>query len=202
MYKVGLTGGIASGKSTVLDWLKAKGITYIDADQVAREVVQKGSPCLGEIVDLFGEEILLETGELNRPKLGAIVFGSQERLDALNGIIQGYIRSRIYELTAHYEREGHKAVLYDIPLMFETPWHTYVDEVWLVYVDRDTQLRRLMERNQYTEAEALQRMSSQMLLDEKVGKSQYVINNSGTVAELHDQLERLWKEKSHLFEES
>lgn len=193
MYKIGLTGGIASGKSTVLRWLQKKGVPYIDADVVAREVVEPGTPGLQELVHAFGPNTVLEDGTLHRAYIGSLVFSDPKALETINSILQPHIRHRIQELTEKWEAKGKQAVIYDIPLMFETDWHTKMDEIWLVYVNPETQLERLMKRNAYSEQEALDRIRSQMSLDDKRALSTVVIDNSGTMKQLEKQLRKLWK---------
>ena len=193
MYKIGLTGGIASGKSTVLRWLQKKGVPYIDADVVAREVVEPGTLGLQELIEAFGPNTVLEDGTLHRAYIGSLVFSDPEALETINSILQPHIRHRIQKLTEEWEAKGKQAIIYDIPLMFETDWHTRMDEIWLVYVNPATQLERLMKRNGYSEQEALDRIHSQMSLDEKRALSTVVIDNSGTMKQLEKQLRKLWK---------
>ncbi|MDU1672969.1 MAG: dephospho-CoA kinase [Veillonella sp.] len=167
MFKIGLTGGIASGKSTVLTYFKDKGIPYIDADIVAREVVEPGTKGLEAVVDAFGTDVLRDDGTLNREALGAIVFHNAKKRQQLNGCLKDHIQNRIMELTAHYEELHTPVLLYDIPLLIEGEWYTMMDEVWLVYVNESTQIERLMSRNGLTEEEALARINSQMCLEDK-----------------------------------
>ena len=195
MYKIGLTGGIGSGKSTVLDWLKTKGIAYIDADIVAREVVGKGTKGLAAIVDAFGQEVLLEDGTLNRPLLGSIIFSDEEKRLQLNALLKEFIHSRIHELTETYEKAGAPLVVYDIPLLIEGNWQTMIDEVWLVYVDEDTQIKRLVDRNAFTREEALARIHSQMSLRDKRAYATVIIDNTQDKKHLYENLEPLWHSK-------
>ena len=130
MLKIGLTGGIASGKSTVLDFFKKKDVPYIDADVVAREVVDLGTPGLAAIRELFGDTVILDDGRLNREALGSIVFHNEEKRLQLNSCLHGFIRQRIDELSAMYEEEEAPAVIYDIPLLIEGKWYERLDTVW------------------------------------------------------------------------
>ena len=193
MYKIGLTGGIASGKSTVLRWLQKKGVPYIDADVVAREVVEPGTLGLQELVQAFGPNTVLEDGTLHRTYIGSLVFSDPKALETINSILQPHIRRRIQELTEEWDAKGKQAIIYDIPLLFETDWHKQMDEIWLVYVNPVTQLERLMKRNSYSEQEALDRIHSQMSLDDKRALSTVVIDNSGSMKQLEKQLRKLWK---------
>ena len=195
MFKIGLTGGIASGKSTVLTYFKDKGIPYIDADIVAREVVEPGTEGLKAIVDTFGSHVLHDDGTLNREALGAIVFHNEEKRQLLNSCLKTHIRNRIMELTSQYEQGNTPILIYDIPLLIEGEWYTMMDEVWLVYVNETTQIERLMSRNGYTREDALARINSQMRLDDKRAYADIIIDNNGTPHDLTVQLNTIWNER-------
>jgi dephospho-CoA kinase len=185
---IGLTGGIASGKSTVSSLLIELGFPVIDADQIAREAVKPGEEPYKKIVETFGREILLENGEINRPKLGSIIFHDQEKRDLLNKIVHPFVRRRMIEQKEALFEKGEKAVILDIPLLFESKLTHLVDKTILVYVDADVQLERLMRRNDLTENEAKARIASQMPLVQKVPLADAVINNNGTIEETRKQL--------------
>ena len=195
MFKIGLTGGIASGKSTVLTYFKDKGMPCIDADIVAREVVEPGTEGLQAIVDTFGANVLHDDGTLNREALGAIVFHNKEKRQLLNGCLKIHIRNRILELTSQYETSNTPVLIYDIPLLIEGEWYTMMDEVWLVYVNETTQIERLMSRNGYTKEDALARINSQMRLDDKRSYANVIIDNNGTPFDLTAQLNTIWGER-------
>lgn len=195
MFKIGLTGGIASGKSTVLTYFKDKGIPYIDADIVAREVVEPGTKGLEAVVDAFGTDVLRDDGTLNREALGAIIFHNEKKRQQLNGCLNEHIQNRIMELTAHYEALHTPVLLYDIPLLIEGEWYTMMDEVWLVYVNESTQIERLMNRNGFTKEDALARIKSQMRLDDKRTYADVIIDNNGTPLDLKEQLDTIWNER-------
>ena len=195
MFKIGLTGGIASGKSTVLTYFKVKGIPYIDADIVAREVVEPGTKGLKAIVDTFGSHVLQDDGTLNREALGAIVFHNEEKRQLLNSCLKTHIRNRIMELTSQYEEGNTPILIYDIPLLIEGAWYTMMDEVWLVYVNETTQIERLMNRNGYTREDAIARINSQMRLDDKRAYADVIIDNNGTPHDLTVQLNIIWNER-------
>ena len=195
MFKIGLTGGIASGKSTVLTYFKDKGIPYIDADIVAREVVEPGTKGLQAIVDVFGLNVLHDDGTLNREALGAIVFHNEEKRLQLNSCLKEHIRNRIVELTSNYEAQDTPVLIYDIPLLIEGEWYTMMDEVWLVYVNEPTQIERLMSRNGFSKEDALARINSQMRLDDKRSFADLIIDNSGTPQGLTAQLDTIWSER-------
>ena len=201
MFKIGLTGGIASGKSTVLTYFKDKGIPYIDADIVAREVVEPGTEGLKAIVEAFGSNLLHDDGTLNRESLGAIVFHNEEKRRQLNNSLKEHIQNRIMELTAHYESNRTAVLIYDIPLLIEGEWNAMMDEVWLVYVNEPTQIERLMSRNGFSEDDALARIKSQMRLDDKQSFADVIIDNNGTPQELIAQLDTIWSERlEHLLQ--
>jgi len=195
MFKIGLTGGIASGKSTVLIYFKDKGIPYIDADIVAREVVEPGTKGLEAIVAVFGTDVLHVDRTLNREALGAIIFHNEKKRQQLNGCLKEHIQNRIMELTAHYEALHTPVLLYDIPLLIEGEWYTMMDEVWLVYVNESTQIERLMNRNGFTKEDALARIKSQMRLDDKRPYADVIIDNNGTPLDLKEQLDTIWNER-------
>lgn len=191
---VGLTGGIASGKSTVSKILKDKGITVIDADVEARLAVEPGEPAYEKIVAAFGKEILLEDGSINRAKLGAIVFNDEEKRQQLNGIVHPEVRKRMIEKRDRAIRSGERLIVMDIPLLLESKLTHMVDKILLVYVDEETQLKRLMQRNNFSKEEALIRIRAQMPLQDKIQYSDAVIDNSGTVEETRNQLFRILRE--------
>lgn len=195
MFKIGLTGGIASGKSTVLTYFKDKGIPYIDADIVAREIVEPGTEGLKAIVDTFGSNVLQDDGTLNREALGAIVFHNEEKRQLLNSCLKTHIRNRIMELTSQYEQGNTPILIYDIPLLIEGEWYTMMDEVWLVYVNETTQIERLMNRNGYTREDAIARINSQMRLDDKRSYADLIIDNNGTPQALTAKLDTIWSER-------
>ena len=195
MFKIGLTGGIASGKSTVLTYFKDKGIPYIDADIVAREVVEPGTKGLQAIVDVFGLNVLHDDGTLNREALGSIVFHNEEKRRQLNSCLKEHIRNRIMELTASYESNHTAVLIYDIPLLIEGEWYTMMDEVWLVYVSEPTQIERLMSRNGFSKEDALARIKSQMRLDDKRSYADVIIDNNGTPQTLEAQLDTIFSDR-------
>lgn len=197
MTKVlGLTGGIASGKSTVGEYIKSYGVPVVDADLVARDVMKAGAPAVLEIRDQFGEEVLLENGEINREYLGRLVFNSFEKRNQLNAIVQDRIREALEkEIAKHLKKEPPLLVL-DIPLLYEEGYEDEVDEVMVVYVDPDVQKERLLNRDEnLSETDALNRMYSQMPLSEKTKLADVVINNNGTVNETHSKV-RDWLEEN------
>ncbi|MEG7280763.1 dephospho-CoA kinase [Bacillus sp. 0909A] len=188
---IGLTGGIASGKSTVANMLIDKGITVIDADIIAKQAVEKGMPAYRQIIDEFGQDILLENGDIDRRKLGALVFTNEQKRLALNSIVHPAVREEMLKRRDESIANQETFVVLDIPLLFESKLESLVDKIIVVSVTKELQLERLIKRNQLTEEEALSRIRSQMPLEEKVSRADNVIDNSGTLKETKQQLEEI-----------
>ena len=181
---VGLTGGIATGKSTVSTMFAHLGAKVIDADLLAREVVMPGQPAHAEIVKEFGPDVLQEDGALDRKRLGAIVFGDAEKRKRLEEITHPAIRVRLQRIMSVYEEEAFEGiVIWDAALLIETSGAKGMDRVVVVVTDPATELQRLMARDGFAEEDARRRIASQMPLSEKVKVADYVIDNSGARAE-------------------
>ncbi|KSU63953.1 dephospho-CoA kinase [[Bacillus] enclensis] len=192
---LGLTGGIASGKSTVSEMLSKKGYTVIDADLAARKVVEVGQPAYLAIVEEFGRSILhKEDDTINRAKLGDIVFHNEEMRKKLNGIVHPAVRGLMLSEKDQAIESGKITIIMDIPLLYESDLTWMVDRTIVVYVDEETQLSRLMKRNQFTEQEAASRIASQFPLEDKIGLADAVINNNGTIEQTEEQLEKIINE--------
>jgi dephospho-CoA kinase len=185
---IGLTGGIASGKSTVSNMLKEMNITVIDADVEARLAVIKGEPAYKKIIAEFGDGILLENGEIDRQKLGAIIFHQADKRKRLNEITHPEVRRRMLEQVETAKRNNEEVVVLDIPLLFESKLTAMVEKTILVYVDSDIQLQRLVARNKLSIADAQARINSQMPLSEKIKLADGVIQNNGSLDETKQQL--------------
>lgn len=194
MYKIGLTGGIASGKSTVVSMLRSYGAAIIDCDIIARDVVQPGSDGLQAVARAFGPQALLSDGTMNRAYIGSVVFHDAVRKKELEDILFPLIHQEIDRQAAMLEENGSHLVFLDMPLLFEVKYHSYVNEVWLVYVDAATQLTRLMARNGYTQEEALARIHSQFPIDEKKSLSQVIIDNTASLENTEKQVQKQWKQ--------
>lgn len=194
---IGLTGGIASGKSTVSQMIKEKGIRVVDADIIAKEAVSKGSAALHQIVQTFGEEVLLPNGELNRQQLGAIIFSDEEKRKKLNAIVHPEVRKEMLEQRDEGVSNNETFVVLDIPLLFESKLEGLVDRIIVVYTTPDLQLSRLMNRNDLSEEEALNRIHSQQPLEEKCQKADRVIENTKDLAFMRKQLENILNEWEH-----
>ncbi|KON86786.1 dephospho-CoA kinase [Sporosarcina globispora] len=185
---VGLTGGIASGKSTVSSLLIEQGYTVIDADIEARLAVEKGEEAYQEIVRHFGECILLEGGSIDRAKLGSIIFHDEKERKALNSIVHPAVRKRMTAKKEQAISHNEQLIILDIPLLFESKLQYMCDRTLLVYADDHTQLQRLMQRNQLSENEAMARIQSQMPLRDKKALADAVIDNNGAIEETEKQL--------------
>jgi len=196
---IGLTGGIASGKSTVSKLLKEMGAIIIDADLIARDIVGKGSEALKEIVDRFGEKVLKEDGSLDRKALANIVFNDTEKLRILNEITHPRIIGKIKDLINFFSQRGEKIVIIDAALLIESNLHKIVDEVWLVYLDKNLQIERLMARDNISFLDALKRIESQMPIEEKLPYADKVIDNSRSLEELKEKVEELYREAMEVF---
>jgi len=185
---IGLTGSIASGKSTVANMLKEYGLPIVDADVVARQVVEPGTPTLQQIAEAFGAEALTEDGTMDRQKIGSIIFQDEEKRKLLNSIIHPAIRQEMLRQRDEYLENGAKTVIMDIPLLFESQLQHFVEKILVVSVSEETQLKRLMERNQLTKEEAKARIASQLPLSVKEQGADAVINNNGAIEETAKQL--------------
>ncbi len=194
MQLIGLTGGIASGKSAVSAMLKKAGAIIIDADRIARAVVKKGLPAYREIVDHFGADILLSNGEIDREALGDIIFNDPSEKQKLNRIVHPRVATEVNRKLKQIEKtDPQSLVILDIPLLLEAGMHTDLSEVIVVYAPQQLQLKRLMHRDQISEAEALARVRSQMPIEEKKRKATIVIDNSGTIEHTREQTLDLFK---------
>jgi dephospho-CoA kinase len=179
---IGLTGGIATGKSTVSAILKKAGAVIIDADRIAREVVKKGLPAYREIVENFGETVLLSNGEINRSVLGDLIFNDPRKKQLLNRIVHPHVRRETNRQLKDMENSSpNTIVILDIPLLFEAEMHKDLSEVIVVYAPEHIQIKRLMKRDNISEADAVARVRSQMPIEEKKNRATIVIDNAGTM---------------------
>ena len=187
-YILGLTGGIASGKSTVSAYLAQNGALIIDADLIARQVVAKKSSGLKQIVAKFGGEILTASGELDRKKLGKLVFSNKELLKALTDITGPLIRTEILREIQAAKKAQVKLVVLDIPLLFETGYQTLCDKVMVVTIPSKSQLERVMKRDNLSAAEARKRIANQLPASKRNELADVLIDNSKSVAETYQQV--------------
>ena len=194
MYRIGLTGSIATGKSTVTNMLKELGAFVIDCDKTARDVVAPGTRGLAKIEAAFGKDAIGADGSMDRVYIGDLVFRNPEMKKRLENILFPLIFESLDAELLRLEREGATPVVFlDMPLLYEVKYDSYVDEVWLVYVPFEVQLSRLMKRNGYTKEEALLRIHSQISVDKKKSLAQQVIDTSGTLEDTNEQVRSLWE---------
>lgn len=190
---IGLTGGIATGKSTVARMLVARGAALVDADRIAREIVEPGQAPLAQIAERFGPTVLHEDGTLNRRLLGSIVFADPEERKALEAITHPAIRALMRERIAALEAERpDRLVVADIPLLYESGLQHLYEGIMVAYVPREVQHARLIERDGLAPEEADKRIGAQMDIELKRQMADYVIDNSGTLADTQAQLDRFW----------
>jgi dephospho-CoA kinase len=192
VLRIGLTGGIGSGKSTVAGLLAARGAQVVDADRIAREVVEPGTPGLEAVVAAFGSGVLTPEGALDRPALAAVVFADPEARRRLDGIVHPLVRARATELVAAAPPDA--VVVQDVPLLVETGQAGSYDLVLVVEADTDTRVRRLVGRG-LSEDDARARISAQATDEQRRAVADVVLDNSGTVEALEAQVERFWSER-------
>lgn len=188
---IGLTGSIATGKSTVSRMLKEKGYKIVDADEISRQVVEPGSTVLEEIASVLGSDLILPTGELDRDKLGALIFNDPLKREKLNKIIHPAIRQEMVRQKEFWLEKGSQTVIMDIPLLFESKLQSYVEKIIVVSVAPSIQRERLMARNNLSLEEADARITSQLPVSEKEKGADAVINNDGTLEETERQLDAI-----------
>ncbi|MDI9494034.1 MAG: dephospho-CoA kinase [Bacillota bacterium] len=187
MMIIGLTGGIGAGKTTVSDYLKKKGYPVLDADEVAREIVEPGSETLEELTRAFGKNILNSDGSLNRRFLAGIVFSDPEKKKLIDGIMHGKIIDTLLKRARSMEKEPF--VFIDVPLLFETGMDRYVDQVWVVDAEEEIRIKRVMERDDSSREDVLRRIRFQAGRDEKIKKAHIILNNSGVKEILYRQID-------------
>ncbi len=189
----GLTGGIATGKTTVDRMFEEMGIHIIDADKIARDVVKKGMPAWKSIKEEFGDEFLRKDGEIDREKLGKLVFSSKEKRERLNQLVHPFVKERILNELEEALSSG-KDVILDVPLLFETGLHNWLRPVILVYAPEEVQVERLIKRERITKEEAMERIKAQMPIEEKKALADFIIDNSGDLAHTKKQVLKVYKE--------
>lgn len=196
---VGLTGGIGSGKSSVAEWLRQHGWTVIDADQVARQVIQKETPGYREVIQAFGPGVLDSAANIDRAKLAAIVFADPKRLRVLEGITHPRVQSEVARQRTEAEQKGATLAFYDVPLLFEKQLEGQFDAILLVWCPREAQIHRAMARSGYSLAEVQRRMAQQISLDQKRRSAHVVIDNSGAKNSLPGQIQKALEELKNRF---
>lgn len=192
---IGLTGGISSGKSFISEYLQELGAVVIDADKLARKMVEPGSPALQEIREYFGNEVFKENGGLDRKRLAAIIFNSNTKKEKLNSIIHPRVMQETKRLIEEYKaKKASPAIVIDAPLLIEAGMCDLTDEVWVVAVDEEIQIQRLMKRDNISKQEAESRLKMQMPLKEKLKYADRIIDNNGLKEDTLRYVNSLWKE--------
>lgn len=190
---IGLTGNIASGKSTVARYLEDLGAAVIDTDQLARQIVLPGTPALKEIFDSFGPGILHNDGTLDRKKLGSLIFKDPASRQRLEQITHPRIETELeHQISYIRDRDPEKVIVLQIPLLIEAGWQHRVDQVWLVLIAEEEQLKRLMQRDKLTREQACDRIASQMPQEQKIPYAHVIINNNGTPEDVRQQVIEAW----------
>jgi dephospho-CoA kinase len=189
---IGITGGIASGKSKVAARLRHLGAVVLDADHLSREIVEPYTPGWEKVRDNF-PEVIQEDSSINRRMLGQIVFADAHQRKILEGIIHPEVLLRL-QAGAKAAKSAGKIVFAEVPLLYEVGWDRFMEEVWVVYVGPDVQLERLMQRSGIPRQAALEMIASQLPLEEKMKRANVVIDNNSTLAETWQQVDALWKE--------
>ncbi len=192
IFVVGLTGGIATGKSLVAEELRRLGAPVLDADIAAREVVRPGSPGLKRVIDEFGGEFLLPDGSLDRSRLGRLVFADPDARARLEAIIHPLVREYMYTELEDLATQGVRVAVVDVPLLVETGLYRQVDQVWVVTTSVETQKQRLVQRDGLTETEAERRIGVQLPLSAKCAVADVIINNDGSRAATRQQVAAAW----------
>ena len=191
MKKVGLTGGIGSGKSTVARMLADEGFPVVDADQIAREIMEPGSPVLAQVAEVFGEDLIDDTGALNRAELAKRAFSSTEQTEKLNALTHPAIRAESNRRFDEAEKAGARAVIYDLPLLVDLGLHHDMDMTVVVDVDVDERVRRLVDKRGLTEADARARIAQQVDDDTRRAAADIVVDNNGPLEALAAQVEKV-----------
>lgn len=191
--RIGLTGGIASGKTVAADRLRELGAAIIDADELARSAVLPGSEGLRRIACELGDEMLLQDGSLNRKKLAELVFAEDTARQRLNGILHPIIRDEMLRAAEAAERAGSRVVVLDVPLLIESGWQDMADEVWLVTAPMEQRIDRIAARDGFDRQSAMARIAAQMSDEEKKPYADEIIENDGSLAELYRQTDGLYK---------
>jgi dephospho-CoA kinase len=190
---IGLTGGIASGKSVVSEMLREEGALVIDADKVGHEAYARGSGCYGAVVEAFGRDVVGPDGEIDRKALGGKVFGDPAQRKRLEGIVWPWMRRVMEQRLAALRADGVPVVVLEAAVLIEADWIPIVDRVWLVEVSRDVARERLMARNGLTAEQADARIGAQLTNEERERHAQVVIDNSGTLEELRQRVRLEWE---------
>ncbi|MXZ90898.1 MAG: dephospho-CoA kinase [Chloroflexi bacterium] len=195
MLTIGLTGGIGSGKSAVANLLQQLGASIIDADRLGHEAYTPDSEAWRQVVAAFGEDIVTAQGEIDRRKLGAIVFADPDQLARLNGIMHPLMAGMVAERKARLKADGESVAVVEAAVLFEAGWDSLVDEVWTTNASTDAVVERLRQRSGLSEEEARKRINSQMPAEERNRRSDVVVDNSADLAALERAVSDLWQNR-------
>lgn len=193
MKTIGLTGGIASGKSTVASILQKLGAHIFDADIASRQAVARGSQGLQQVIDVFGRDYLTVDGDLDRQKIAQLVFANKAALGQLESIVHTYVRSEAKKFLEQCRLQNLSAAVLDVPLLIECGWYKEVDLVWLVAVDEQTQIERAMARSGMSQQEVEVRIAAQMTLAAKCQYADLIIDNSGSLKQTELTVKKEWE---------
>jgi dephospho-CoA kinase len=191
MKWIGLTGGIATGKSAVANFFRNKGLTVIDADPIAHQALVASSPVYQAIVQTFGQDVVFKNGDIDRQLLGKKIFANSDLRLKLDGIVHPYVRAQVAALKKDLQGKGCPLAIYDVPLLFEKNMQKDFDKIIVVTCELQTQKERLMIRNGLSESEARQRMAAQLPMQEKTRQADFVIENNGSLRDLESSVEKV-----------
>lgn len=194
MRVIGLTGGIASGKSTVSRMFADLGAKVVDADKIAREVVEPGKPALADIVKTFGADMLLPNGELDRKKLGAVVFNDPQKRAQLNAITHPRIAATVQERLDELRKQGAEVAIYEAALIVENKIHLGLEGLIVVAIDEENQIDRMARRDELTREEAQKRIHAQAPLSDKIAVADWVIETNGALPSTREKVAKVWEE--------
>ncbi len=195
MRVIGLTGGIGSGKSTVTQHLKDLGAVVIDADKVGHETYLPDTPAWKDLVATWGTDLLLPSREIDRKKLGAIVFSDPKNLEKLNSIVHPRLRELLLKRIEDLRAQGTRIVVLEAAILIEANWHHIVDEVWVIYAPEDVVIKRVIARNNLSEEQVRGRIRSQMTQDERAKHAHVVIDTNCTLDQVRAKVKTLWDER-------
>jgi len=190
---VGLTGGIASGKSTIVKMFEDNKIPVIDTDDIARELLNSDEAIKATIIETFGEDILTPSKEINRNKLAKIIFSDKDQRQKLNDIVHPQVKDRVFKEIEHFKDLNHNIIVVDVPLLFEAGFDQFMDKTIVVYAKKKTQIERLIAREGIDEAYAKQKVNAQIPLSKKKEKADYCIDNSQSILQTAKSFQRILK---------
>ena len=199
MLRIGLTGGIGTGKSLVTQFLAEQGAVVVNADLLGHQAYLPGTLGFDQVVAAFGDEIVGNDGHVDRKKLGPIVFADPKQMERLNGIMHPIIRGLIEGRLDEMYREGEKVSVVEAAVLIEAGWKPVFDEIWVVTANVEEIVSRLQSRNGLTREDAQRRIDSQISSDDRASQGDILLDNNGTIEELKGKVNNLWKERVHQF---